>query len=761
MQFKLLPIILAAIVGPVTAQNTGSNPPAIDFTPNQGQWSPQFTIAGFTRPDGAAPVVYDFARGRDGEVVATGMFRWAGTRRAGPVARLEGEEWRSVRDAWPREGEVAFSAIAINNEGVTALSTYGGPFGSVPVEIWLDTGEEVRVIGNLQGAVRSLAWFDGKLWAAGFFQMGQGGVNNLAVWDGNTWSAPPGGPADRAVYRLVSGNSLLLAGDFTTVGGIPARGIAEWDGNTWKAYDLSPPVAAAHVYAVARGQSGELYAGGAVTGGVLRWNGTGWEQLGGGVFQRDTNGVISDLTTHQGELYVTGCFTSLNGPESDPSAIRAQSVAKWSGSQWESLDDGSDLLTHGWFEWGVCGDEPNQFTIWDVRYQRLFSDGERVFLGGMMPGVAGVPSQSIVSYDGNEWRGYGETQDGLFGASQTVIAGGPGRNVYMTGFVSHAGQAQSRASVYRYQNGWEAVAPPWPQGLICNRIAVDPWGRLFAGCYESNQSGENQQPIVLGLNGGEWAPLGVLELPGQIWDMGVDHWGRLWVVGGVRLGPAEGSGFVARWDGDQFTIVEDRFNSMVFQIDFAPEEAGSPGDVMVAGAFTRIGAESFERIAQWRGGRWEPLGAGLGSAVLALAWGRDGVYISMEAPSSTEEPDTPWFLLWHWDGSQWVELATPENGLPAPRENTVHQFRDLLAVGRYVVAAGSVWPETGGRNVFVYDGQRLAPLGGGLNAIGVSSIALANDGLWFAGEIAEAGSGDQVIPSVGIARFTAPVESEP
>lgn len=201
---------------------------------------------------------------------------------------------------------------------------------------------------------------------------------------------------------------------------------------------------------------------------------------------------------------------------------------------------------------------------------------------------------------------------------------------------------------------------------------------------------------------------------------------------------------------DRFTIVEDGFNSMVFRIAFPP--AGRTDEVIVGGAFTEIGAEAFARIARLRDGRWEPLGSGLPSAVLALAWGRDAVYASTE---DRGDPVVEHLLPGRWDGTRWEEVATPENGLPRPREETVHSIRDLLALGRYVVAVGSLWPETGGRNVFIYDDRqrRMAPLGGGLNAISVDAVALGRDGLWFGGEIAEAGSGDTRMPSIGVAHF--------
>jgi hypothetical protein len=197
---------------------------------------------------------------------------------------------------------------------------------------------------------------------------------------------------------------------------------------------------------------------------------------------------------------------------------------------------------------------------------------------------------------------------------------------------------------------------------------------------------------------------------------------------------------------------------MVFQVAFPPAGAASEGsEVIVAGAFTNVGSTHAGRIARRRNGAWEAIGPDLPGAVLALAWANDAIYVSTEP---AEPPKPRHLLLGRWDGRSWTEVATPENGLPAPREETVHSIRDLLAVGRHVIAAGSIWPVTGGRNVYVFDGARFTALGGGVDAISVNSIALAPDALWFGGQIAEVGAAEAQAPSVGIARFKLPDASD-
>lgn len=726
-----------------------------------GKWSSRFAITGFSGQDGFAPVVYDFAKDTNGKVLATGRFDWMGKRSVEPLVRLDGDRWRPAKKEWQIAApEIGFSAIAVNEDGHIALSRNSGPFGRVPSEIWLDTGNEMRVIGHLQGSVRSMVWFKGNLWVAGAFVMQENNVAGLALWDGTTWSTPPGGSPNAAVYRLyVSGDSLFAAGDFSTIGGIPARGVAEWNSTSWKAYDLGADITAAHVYSVIRSDNGDVFVGGAITGGVLRWNGTNWERLGGGVFSQQYQGVVSDMVMHKGALYVTGCFSHLNAAPADPAAIPAQSVGRWTGDRWESLDDGSKPVSSVWFEYRVCGDEPNEFTVWDMRYQRLFSDGERVLLGGMMPGVDGVASQSIAAFDGQEWKTFGEARSGLSGSAREVTSGGPGNDAYVFGSISHAGGEPGKSGVFRYSGGWEPVGGPLPADLQCSTLAVDRAGTAFLGCNSRPTMGQQPRSVVLRQDGDNWIPLEPLAPEGLIMDMQFDSAGVLWVAGGVRLGPDSGSGFLARMEGSRLTIVEDGFNSMVFRIAFPPNAGVGAPQVLVGGAFTQIEGSPYARIARWSNGRWEALGSSVPSAVLALAWGEEAVFVSTEKPS---DPNGKQLLLGRWDGSQWLEIGTPENGLPAPRENTTHGIRDLLAVGRYLFLVGSIWPESGGRNAFVYDGSRISALAGGVDAIGVDSVAIAGRKLWFGGDIAEVGAGDEQVSSVGIARFSAsdPLEED-
>jgi hypothetical protein len=788
-----------------------TNSPTYDLLP--GKWDDRFTIAGFSTADGLAPVIFDLARTPLGKLLAVGAFEFIGAVPARGIAQLDHEGWRADRKHWDRaRTRWGFSAIAVNDQGTLALSTYAGSFGGAN-EVWLSVRDRIQVIGQLNGSIRSLVWFKGQLWAAGSFELSSG-LTHLAVWNGSTWQAPAGGAVDAPVYRLsVSGGSLFAIGDFSSIGGISAQRVAEWNGSYWRAYDLTLP--GIHAYAIHRTRDGRLFAGGAFFGGIAQWNGSEWQPVDNGVFVAGAGGVVSDIVEHKGHIYVSGCFDSVRDYPGGKNAVVARNIARWNDqSGWQGLDDGSKRVDGTWFSWGVCGGEISSYSVWDMLHQRLFSDSEHLYLGGFFGGVAGVASQGLVSFDGSKWRSAGRTQDGLFGTVQQIAAGGPNNDVYVLGAISHAGRTpahgfQSVYSVFkregsraaRHTDGWTLVGEPIPDNLACQGIAVERRGGVYLACNDVNMApptdpgdpgpgpgnpgdpgpklagfgqrvGANaatsgEQPVVFRLKGNEWQQLPTEGLAGTIYDIRIDNNGEVWIAGGVRgvetNTGSSSSGFIARLDNERFIPVETRFDSIVFKIVFPPQSCGRCRRELIAGgAFSHIGGLPFAHIARLEDERWQPLGAGSFYEVSALAWTRGGIYASSQLPAGAPAEDPLQWVLAHWDGKRWSELAKPEHGMPVFLPGTYRWMADLMAYGDKVIAvgtflpvgSGSQWPDTGAGNVLVVDGTKVSVLGGGIHASYVGTVTSAGKDLWFGGlHLGEVGAGKERKPSVGIAHF--------
>jgi len=704
-----------------------------------GSWDPRFTVPGFTRGDGTAPRVFDFARDIDGSLVAAGEFAYLGSTHVEPLLRLRNGVWEPARTTWeltpPGSG---FSAVAIAPDGALALATYDD-FGDRSGEIWLDDGTGLRVIGSFDGLIRSLAWYDGRLWAAGWnvIHDGASGIQGLAVWDGTGWAAPPGGPLDAqgfAFELVVDGDELLVGGFFEQIGGISAHSVAAYDGAAWRALDFPGGVA---VYALARGADDTLYAGGAFGeldaggGGLASWNGSQWVLAAGGVVNRAFPGVVTDLVQHAGSLYVSGCFHSVGGTEDTPGAVVSVQVARFDGT-WHSLDDGTAAVLSPWYEERTCGDEGPD-SVWTVSKQRMISHGDRLLLAGSFPGIANVMSPSVIAHDGAGWIAEGPTDGlGLGGQLDKIGVSATGCEVWGTGTLSHIAGEPSRARVVHFTGTeWQPIADSIPSDAFCPGFAVSPTGDVALGCMIFPLEGDALGRVYR-VRGDQLVAVDA-ELP-LVQSLAYDADGRLWIGGGGD------GGFLARLEGDTVTMVEDGFDAPVAHID--PVAAD---DVIVAGYFSRVGEVDAQRIARWDGTTWRALGAGLPGLVTAIAHDGAKVY------ASTVDDGTGAYLLGAFDGSTWTELASPARGLtPHPHFN----FNAISVIDGAVVAVGSAELDDGsGRGALVFRDGRFEPLGGGVHGISLSGLAVSHDAIWVAGTIAEAGVGTGATPTVGVARY--------
>src|SRR6185436_12652142 len=106
-------------------------------------------------------------------------------------------------------------------------------------------------------------------------------------WD-SRFALPPG--LDGPAYSMATlGKNLYVAGDFTHAGALNVNGLAWWDGQRWSAV-LTNSEFSGFVYTLAT-DGKNLIVGGAFeipslrATNIVRWNGTAWDALGGGVRQ--------------------------------------------------------------------------------------------------------------------------------------------------------------------------------------------------------------------------------------------------------------------------------------------------------------------------------------------------------------------------------------------------------------------------------------------------------------------------------------------
>ena len=172
-------------------------------------------------------------------LVAGGSFTAAGGAPAARIARWNGFAWSSLGSGM----EVA----PLNNPAVYSLATYKGQLVAGGL-FWYAGGTLVGNVARWDGAawhafsgglwgidyspVLAVHEYQGHLYAGGLFSTPH---HHLARWDGSSWDAFGGGEA--GVWEIRSLRTyeqrLIAAGSMEAVGGVPAKAIASWDGHEW------------------------------------------------------------------------------------------------------------------------------------------------------------------------------------------------------------------------------------------------------------------------------------------------------------------------------------------------------------------------------------------------------------------------------------------------------------------------------------------------------------------------------------------------
>jgi hypothetical protein len=252
--------------------------------------------------------------------------------------------------------------------------------------------------------VASLAMYDGKLFAGGFFnQVGNIYTTCIGQWNGSGWDSVGSGISASfggTVFALaVFNNELYVGGTFYDAGGNPANGIARWNGTSWSTVGTGVGIGGMN-YGV---RSFAIYdsalyvggifptAGGITANGIAKWDGNNWSSVGTGVSTGAARGVYS-LAVYNNELFAGGYFTTAGG-------ISANNIAKWNGAVWDSVGSGTNSVT----------------------YALAVYNGE-LYAGGAFNITGGLTVNKIAKWDGITWSSVSNGMSGAGGAGVNALA---------------------------------------------------------------------------------------------------------------------------------------------------------------------------------------------------------------------------------------------------------------------------------------------------------------------------------------------------
>ena len=566
------------------------------------------------------------------------------------------------------------------------------------------------------------AGVDGLYVGGSFTQAGRVAVGGIAKWDGTRWSAVGngvgiGGLPNMMVKSIaVDGNTVYIAGNFTSVDGVEAPYVAKWDGQQWSAVGHAQDITTNGVVSLAF-SGGTLYGAGGFYSTdhqrmayLARLEGGEWVPLDDGV-----DNAVRSLAAKGNTLYVLGDFGSAGG-------LTANGFAMWDGMLWSVAPA---LVSSGYrvSAISVAGDQvfladlrqPNPFTIDSSRISQL--DGTNtstvVETGGGVWTLArygndlvcyggfqingGVRTGNLAKWDGTKWSpvGTGNLQ-GVNGYVSILAANGT--NVYAAGSFTHAAE-----SAVNYFAKWDG----------------SHWSTLDGG-----------------FNGG----VSAMAVQGN----------DLYVVGGFTLAGGVAATNIARWNGSNWSAVGGGLEGALSAI-----AVSSASNVYVARFLTVPNEGSRTEVVHWNGTNWTVIAAGFGypgnyGYVRSMALIRNDLFVAGKFTSFSQLTANN---IARWDGTNWLALGSGLVGSEEWQPNSMTlTYVSTLAVHGNELFVGGSFTNAGGvpaSNVAKWDGLKWSALGNGISGIGnvftlgcsyfpVSSLAVSDAAVYVGGQFTDA-----------------------
>ncbi len=362
-------------------------------------------------------------------IYAGGRFELAGNRPASHVAAWDGERWMALGQGAQQGVDDEVYALSIDDDGSLVV---GGAFtaagGSAANRIARWDGQRWASVGvsaenGLSGEVTAILAVDGQLYVGGRFDSaGSTSASLIARWDGSAWHSLGSGIAHSVAPAPIPGvtslawrNGLLYAaGFFDRAGSVRALSLAAWNGTDWARLGegISNDGSFPSAHAVLASPEG-IYAGGVFqkagdlfAANVALWNGTGWATVGQGVGQ-GVNGDVRAIAVLGSDIYVGGTMTRA-------ADIEVNGIARWNGSRWFALGTPAANGVDGFVD-------------------TLSTDGQLLYVGGLFSNAGDVQAENVAQWDGQSWSALGPgLSDGsvlvmLSNAGQLFVGGSFGR----------------------------------------------------------------------------------------------------------------------------------------------------------------------------------------------------------------------------------------------------------------------------------------------------------------------------------------------
>jgi hypothetical protein len=548
-----------------------------------------------------------FDDGSGASLIVGGWFGLAGGIEASNIAKWDGASWSALGEG----SDGAVEGVAVFDDGTGPAIYAGGTFltsdgvgAANGIGRWTGTSW-VALDEGMAGPIYDLTLFDDgtgpAIYIVGFFTQPIGGgepLNRIAKWNGETWE-PLGLGTDGPIYAVLGHDeSLFVGGDFSIADDLPAESVAVYRNSLgiWSGVGLGADDAIRVLTEADLGSGETLFVGGdfsTIFGqdirGIASFDGSQLSALGTGIGGPGSSvyaAVLHDDGTGPA-LYVGGQFTELNGGPGN-------FVARWDGSQWSSLGEGTNSTV---------------FALASVDH----GDGPVLYAGGQFTQAGGQTANRIARWNGSDWEAVDGGVNGnvraLVAAGSNLVAGGDFTNAGGNGIVggidaNHIARFNG-TSWFRFGDGTNAPVHTllFNPGDLGTTLFV---GGAFdtAGSVSANRiarwSNQSWGTLGAGFDNGLVHGLALLDLGT---DFGVGPALTPVAMGTFTLSDGRVVNHIARWDRNEWRAFRqggtDRVGVTPGSPAFAATDFGDAGRMIVGGEFTDAAGADANRIARW------------------------------------------------------------------------------------------------------------------------------------------------------------------
>lgn len=434
-------------------------------------------------------------------------------------------------------------------------------------------------------------------------------------------------------------------------------------------------------------------AGDIITSNVVRWDGTAFTEVGGGIAGFSAS-ALEPWDDGTGEaLFVGGIFRTIDGAPGNY-------IAKWDGATWSGVGGGID-----------------GFSVNSIEDMLVYDDGsgEKLYVAGAFLTAGGASHPHLVRWDGTSWSSVGSPNFDTSVNALIVHDDGSGTALYA------AGRFTSPASGIARWDGtsWSSVGTGIPISISSEvhdlHVHDDGTGPALYAAGTFTVAGGTPVDRVAKWDGASWSAVGsghgivhVAHL--ETFDDGSGT--ALWAAGGI-VGTAVSKEF-ATWDGASWTNVE-QFDQGLSKLQIWDDGLGGGPALYVGGFYSFVDDERVDSIGRWTGSTVAPLVVGSGATgaadvMNALGTHDDGGGTKLYADRGRAIVGDHEGVE-AWDGSSWSAAGVPSDG----------DVRALVSyddgAGAALFAAGT-FTEIGGvpaGSIAEWDGSAWSEVGGGVS----------------------------------------------